>query len=219
MGKFATIFVLTVFALATAGLARAEDGFAGKWKGQFDSQIGLQKYTFNLKVSGTNVTGTATGERDMGTNEVTITEGSAGTNTITFVESLKFGDNELRIVYTGRLYGDEIKFHRKVGDVAEEDFTAHRLPEPGVSADPKVETNSATAPPPIHHRSNRKVLPDAVCNLVCDGGAVFGQYSRKNRRCNFFDVSHNTASKNKNYETHFIGFDCFHGGCLAVAGR
>jgi hypothetical protein len=146
MNNVARMFVLTVFALATAGLARAEDGFAGKWKGQFDSQIGLQKYTFDLKVSGTNVTGTATGERDMGTNEVTIAEGSVGTNTITFVESLKFGDNELRIVYTGRLYGDEIKFHRKVGDVAEEDFTARRLPEAGVSAEPKVETNSAAAP-------------------------------------------------------------------------
>lgn len=147
------MFALTVFALATAGLTRAEDGFAGKWKGQFDSQIGLQKYTFDLKVSGTNVTGTATGERDMGTNEVAIAEGSAGTNTITFVESLKFGDNELRIVYTGRLYGNEIKFHRKVGDVAEEDFTAHRLPQAGVSAKPKVETNSADAPstnsPPV----------------------------------------------------------------------
>jgi hypothetical protein len=146
MKKFARIFVLTVFALATAGLARAEDGFAGKWKGEFDSQIGLQKYTFDLKVSGTNVTGTATGERDTGTNEVTIAEGSAGTNTITFVESLKFGDNDLRIVYSGRLYGDEIRFHRKVGDVAEEDFTAHRLPEAGVSAEPKVDTNSTAAP-------------------------------------------------------------------------
>jgi hypothetical protein len=146
MKKFATIFALTVFALAAAGLARAEDGFAGKWRGQFDSQIGLQKYTFDLKVAGTNVTGTATGERDMGTNEVAITEGSADTNTISFVESLKFGDNDLRIVYSGRLYGDEIKFHRKVGDVAEEDFTAHRLPAAGVSAGPNVETNSAAAP-------------------------------------------------------------------------
>jgi hypothetical protein len=146
MEKIVKIFTLTVFVLATTGLGRAEDGFAGKWRGQFDSQIGVQKYTFDLKVSGTNVTGTAVGERDMGTNNVTITEGSAGTNTITFVESLKFGDDELRIVYSGRLYGDEIKFHRKVGDVAEEDFTAHRLPETGVNAGPKVETNAAAAP-------------------------------------------------------------------------
>jgi hypothetical protein len=148
MEKFTKIFALTVFALAIAGLARSQDGFAGKWKGQFDSQIGLQKYTFDLKVSGTNVTGTATGERDMGTNEVVITEGSAGTNTITFVESLKFGDNDLSIIYTGRLYGDEIKFHRKVGDVAEEDFTARRVNVPEVKAGSSPAAMPETNPPP-----------------------------------------------------------------------
>lgn len=143
MKKFTNLFVLAAFALAIAGVARAEDNFAGKWKGQFDSQIGLQKYTFDLKVDGTNVTGTAIGEREMGTNEVALTEGSIGANGITFVENLKFGDNDIRIVYLGKLAGDEIKFHRKVGDVAEEDFTAKRVKADAAKADAPAETKPA----------------------------------------------------------------------------
>jgi hypothetical protein len=127
MKTYSKIIALAACALAFAGTARAEDTVAGKWKGEFDSQIGLQKYTFDFKVQGTNLTGTAIGEREMGTNEVTLTEGTVSTNGIFFVEPLKFEDNELRIEYTGKVSGDEIKFHRKVGDVAEEDFVAKRV--------------------------------------------------------------------------------------------
>ena len=143
MKNFTKIIALAAFALAVAGVARAEDNFAGKWQGQFDSQIGLQKYTFNLKVDGTNVTGKAIGEREMGTNEVVLIEGSISTNSITFVEMLKFGDNDIRIVYTGKISGDEIKFHRKVGDVAEEDFTAKRVKDGEAKADATADAKTA----------------------------------------------------------------------------
>jgi len=132
---------LALFTLALAGSARCADAtVAGKWKGQFDSQIGLQKYTYEFRVDGTNLTGKAIGERKMGTNEVVITEGTVSTNGIFFVEPLKFGDNELRIEYQGRLSGDEIKFHRKVGDVAEEDFVAKRV-------NPTVAQPATNSPP------------------------------------------------------------------------
>ena len=147
MKKFSKTLALAAFALAVAGVARAEDGVAGKWKGEFDSQIGLQKYTFDLKVDGTNVTGKAVGERDMGTNEVAITEGTISTNGIFFVEMLKFDDNDLRIEYTGKISGDEIKFHRKVGDVAEEDFVAKRVKETDAKPAATAETNSLSAKP------------------------------------------------------------------------
>ena len=35
----------------------------------------------------------------------------------------------LRIEYTGKVSGDEIKLHRKVGDIAEEDLVAKRVKE------------------------------------------------------------------------------------------
>src|ERR1035438_3826602 len=139
---------LAAFALAFIGMARAEDGVAGKWKGQFDSQIGLQKYTFEFKVAGTNLTGKAIGEREMGTNEVVITEGTVSTNGISFVEPMKFQDNEMRIEYTGKVSGDEIKFHRKVGDVAEEDFVPKRVKEANPRAEVNPEAGADTNSPP-----------------------------------------------------------------------
>ena len=134
--------------MSTVSASRAEDGVAGTWKGQFDSQIGLQKYTFILKVEGDKVTGKAIGEREMGTNEVVITEGKMSTNGVFFVEPLKFQDNEIRIDYTGKLSGDEIKFHRKVGDFAEEDFVAKRAKDGDVKIDDtKAGTNAPAAKP------------------------------------------------------------------------
>jgi len=149
MNKLTKTLTLVACALAVVGVARAQDNVTGKWKGQFDSQIGLQKYTFDFKVAGTNLTGKAIGERDMGTNDVTITEGTVSTNGIFFVEPFKFDDNELRIEYTGKLSGDEIKFHRKVGDVAEEDFVAKRVKAGDAKSEtPQPESKPDTNAPP-----------------------------------------------------------------------
>jgi hypothetical protein len=43
-----------------------------------------------------------------------------------FVENLDFQGQPLRIEYKGKISGDEIKFQRKVADVATEDFVAKR---------------------------------------------------------------------------------------------
>jgi hypothetical protein len=45
---------------------------------------------------------------------------------IAFVEMMKFEEQDLRIEYTGKVSGDEIKFVRKVGDFATEEFVAKR---------------------------------------------------------------------------------------------
>jgi hypothetical protein len=146
--KITKALILAACALAFVGTARGQDTVAGKWKGEIDTQIGLQKYTFDFKVAGTNLTGKAIGEREMDTNEVVITEGTVSTNGIFFVEPLKFGDNELRIEYTGKVSGDVIKFHRKVGDVAEEDFVAKRVKASDVKSEAKPETRTDTNSPP-----------------------------------------------------------------------
>ncbi len=141
MRNYFIIIVLAMFALVFISVGCAEDSFAGKWKAQFDSQIGQQKYTFVFKVDGTNVTGTATGERSMGTNDVEITEGKINGDEMSFVEPLKLQDNDIRIEYKGKLAGDEIKFHRKVGDFAEYDIVAKRVKDGEASS----ETNSPAA--------------------------------------------------------------------------
>src|SRR5262249_8889683 len=63
------------FAFALAGLVRAAD-IDGKWKAEFDSQIGVQKYVFELKADGEKLTGKAKAERaQLGNTETAITNG------------------------------------------------------------------------------------------------------------------------------------------------
>jgi hypothetical protein len=147
MKNIAKTLVLATCALAVVGVARAQDTVAGKWKAEFDSQIGQQKYTFDLKVQGTNLTGRAIGVRENGTNDVAITEGSVGTNGISFVEPLKFQDNDIRIEYTGKLSGDELKLHRKVGDFAEYDIVAKRVKADDAPAGANPDTNAPASKP------------------------------------------------------------------------
>jgi hypothetical protein len=147
--KITKALALAACALAVVGVARAQDSVAGKWKAEFNTQIGIQKYTFDFKVAGTNLTGKAVGVREMGTDEVVITEGRVSTNGIFFVEPLKFDDNELRIEYTGKVSGDEIKFHRKVGDAAEEDFVAKRVKASDAKPAAKPEVKTDTNSPPV----------------------------------------------------------------------
>jgi hypothetical protein len=151
MKTFIYAFSIAACALAFAGAARAQDSVAGKWHGEFDSQVGHQSYTYDFKVDGTNLTGNAFGIRDNGTNDVAITEGSISTNGISFVEPLKFDDNDVRIEYTGKVNGDEIKFHRQVGDFGSEDFTAKRVKTAtitsGIERAPTADTNSPPAKP------------------------------------------------------------------------
>ena len=46
---------------------------------------------------------------------------------VTFVEKVNIQGNEIAITYTGKVVGDEIKFTRKVGDFATEEFVAKRV--------------------------------------------------------------------------------------------
>ena len=145
---FKSITLASLALASVTSVCSAEESVAGKWKGEFDSQIGVQKYTYDFKLDGTNLTGKAVGEKPTGTNEVAITEGKINKDEISFIEPLKFQDNDIRIEYTGKIKGDEIKFHRKVGDFAEEDFVAKRVTETDAKSDAKPETKPGTNSPP-----------------------------------------------------------------------
>jgi hypothetical protein len=138
------VIALVALALTLAGTIRAGESIAGKWTAQFDSQIGIQKYTYEFKVDGTNLTGRAVGITENGKNDVPIIQGKINKDEISFVEALKFDDNDVRIEYTGKVSGDEIKLHRKVGDFAEEDLVAKRVKEAGATPEVKTETSTAT---------------------------------------------------------------------------
>ena len=126
MKNFTKTLVVAAFTLADAGVVRAEDSVAGKWQAQFDSQIGTQKYTYEFKLDGTNLTGRAIGERDTGTNDVAVAGLKFDNNKISFSEPLKVQDNDVTVEYSGVLTNGELHLHRKVGDIAEYDIVATR---------------------------------------------------------------------------------------------
>jgi enterochelin esterase-like enzyme len=131
---------ITFLALVAASLSAFAADVTGTWKAQFDTQRGLQKYTFTLKQDGTSVTGKASVEREGEKREAELKEGKVEEETVTFVEPLKIQDNEIKITYTGKISGNEIKFTRKVGDFGSSEATAKRE---GVAS----KTEAATSTP------------------------------------------------------------------------
>ena len=149
MKKYFKLIAVTTLALASmVSVCRAQESVVGKWKAEFDSQIGVQKYAYIFKLEGTNITGKALGTNEMSTGEAILTEIKINKDEISFVEPMKFQDNEVRIEYKGKITGDEIKFHRKVGEFAEEDLVAKRVTETGVQSDAASGTSPGTNSPP-----------------------------------------------------------------------
>jgi len=114
-------FVLTVLVLALVFPALAADP-TGKWSATFDTMVGQQKYTYQFKLVGDKLTGRAVSQN----GDVEIQEGKVSGDVITFVENINFQGNDLRIEYTGKISGDEIRFTRKVADYATEELVAKR---------------------------------------------------------------------------------------------
>ena len=117
---------ITLFALAVASLSAFAAEITGTWKAEFNTQRGLQKYTFTFRQDGASVTGKANVERDGEKREAELKEGKVEGDAITFVEPLKIQDNEIKITYTGKISDNEIKFTRKVGDFGSSEATAKR---------------------------------------------------------------------------------------------
>jgi enterochelin esterase-like enzyme len=133
--------LITLLTLALFSLSALAADLTGVWKAEFDTQRGLQKYTFTLKQDGASITGKASVERDGEKRAAELKEGKVESDTVTFVEPLKIQDNELRITYMGKISGNEIKFTRKVGDFGSSEATAKRE-----GTTPKAE--GATTQPP-----------------------------------------------------------------------
>jgi len=120
---------ILLLSLIVAPLSLSAVDFTGTWKSEFDSQIGQQKYTYTLKQDGTNLTGKANSEIGGEKREADLKEGKVQGDAISFVETLNFQDNDIRITYTGKISStdsNEIKLKRQVGEFATEDIVAKR---------------------------------------------------------------------------------------------
>jgi hypothetical protein len=110
-------------ALLLLPLAALAADISGAWTASFDSQVGVQTYTFTFKVEGTKLTGRAKSAN----GDYEVVEGKVENNTVTFVENTDYQGQALRIAYTGTIASaDEIKFKRDVGGQGGEEFTAKR---------------------------------------------------------------------------------------------
>ena len=116
----------TLLSLGLASLSALAADVTGTWKAEFQTQRGLQKYTFNLKQDGTSLTGKASVEREGEKREVEFKDGKAEGDTVTFVELLKVQDREINITFTGKVADGDIQFTRRPPPSA---MAVHAAPE------------------------------------------------------------------------------------------
>jgi hypothetical protein len=114
--------VLSLFmGLAVSIVVFAAD-ITGAWTASFDTQIGVQNYTYTFKVEGNKLTGHVKSQYSDGD----IQEGTVNGDEISFVENLTYEGMPLRIAYKGKITGDEIKLTRDVAGIATEEAVAKR---------------------------------------------------------------------------------------------
>jgi hypothetical protein len=121
--QFLAAAAFALLPLAVLAAEPAATNIAGTWTTSFESQVGVQTYTYTFVVKGTELTGTFKSENGEGP----ITEGKVDKGVVTFVENMSYQGMELRIAYTGTVVSaDEIKFKRDVGGQGGEELTAKR---------------------------------------------------------------------------------------------
>ena len=125
---------IALLALATLAFSAWAADISGTWKAEFDTQIGVQKYTFTLKQEGNALSGQANAEIAGEKHESKLKDGKVEGENISFVELLNFQGNDLEIRYKGTVSEKELKLSRQVGDFATEQLVA-KLEAPAVSSD------------------------------------------------------------------------------------
>jgi hypothetical protein len=113
------------FFMAFALPAAAAD-LAGKWTAEFDSPIGVQKYVYEFKKTADVLTGEATFDHSLGKGTAPLKNLKLDGDKISFEEPLSVNGEEITIVYSGTLAGDELKLSRNVGTFGTEQLTAKR---------------------------------------------------------------------------------------------
>ncbi len=147
-----------LIAVALTAAAADAANVSGTWRVEFDTLRGLQKYTITLKQDGATVTGKASVEAADQRRNVELKEVKVEGDTVTFVEMLNAQGNDLRIVYTGKISGNEIKFVRKVGDISTTEAVAKKDAAP---APAQVAAGQPAATQPARAGRGRGLAPTA----------------------------------------------------------
>ena len=117
LSTLATAFLF----VSIASVASAAD-LSGKWHGNLKTQDGNDlAVDFVFKVDGEKLTGTVANSY----GEEQITEGVVKGDEISFI--IMAGGGQFRIVYKGKLTGDDLKLKVTIGDFGDQEMTAKRV--------------------------------------------------------------------------------------------
>jgi hypothetical protein len=119
--------LLLVAVALVATVSAHASALAGKWTTEFDSQIGVQKYTYEFTLEDGKLVGTATFQNPMNSGEIELTNITEDGENVSFLETFSFDGNEIPITYKGTVVGDEMKLTREVADIATEQVVATRV--------------------------------------------------------------------------------------------
>jgi hypothetical protein len=112
--------------LLALSLPAAAADLVGRWTAEFDSPIGVQKYVYVFSKSGDALAGEATFDHSLGKGTVPLKNLKIDGDKVAFEEPLTIDGNQITIIYTGTMTGDEIKLTRVVGEFGSEQLTAKR---------------------------------------------------------------------------------------------
>jgi hypothetical protein len=125
VSAIALMLLLTLSGLMTAGAQNASNNsVAGEWQATWNTPIGAMNCHYTFKVAGNVLTGKVTAEMNGNTSEIEITEGKIKGDEITYVWIY---NNDVKMVSTGKLTGDEIKLTRQAGSYGTEEAVATRI--------------------------------------------------------------------------------------------
>ena len=96
----------------------------GTWKGTADTPNGTTERTFVFKAQGDQLTGETSSEM-MGKSE--IRDGKIQENDLSFNIMVDFQGTQMKLNYTGKIEGDEIKFHVEAEGGIAVDYIAKRV--------------------------------------------------------------------------------------------
>jgi hypothetical protein len=114
---------VTVAVGILAAVVQAAD-VTGKWTGQVPTRDGgTREATFNFKQDGEKLTGTMTGPQ----GDIELKDGAVKGDDVSFNVALSFNGNDVKLIYKGKVAGEEIKFTRtREGADQKQEFTVKR---------------------------------------------------------------------------------------------
>jgi len=125
--KIVLLFSLITLLISPSLLsAEMADDLTGTWIAEFDSPVGIQKYTYVIKQEGTKLTGKITGIVEGQKNETDLLEGKFEEGIISFVEMMDIMGEKIRVSYKGKLADGVINFTREVGEFGTDILVAKR---------------------------------------------------------------------------------------------